>query len=127
MPTYAFKCPACGAQVDTIMSIREYSAAPPAFFCCAQQMERFFEVVPALALHNALVSERHYEGLQASDGTPIDTRAKHRAYMQANNLTTVDDFASTWKRDAQERAARIAGDDPQRAHDIAQAIAKHGG
>lgn len=127
MPTYAFKCQACGAQLDTVMGIREYAAAPPTFFCCSAPMERFFEVVPALALHNALASERHYENLRAQDGTPIDTRAKHRAYMKANNLTTVDDFSKTWKRDAEARASRLAGDDPQRARDIAQAIAKHGG
>ncbi len=127
MPTYAFKCQACGYQLDAVMSIREYVATPPAFFCCSKQMDRFFEVVPGLAIANALASERHYENLRAQDGTPIDTRAKHREYMRANNLTTVDDFSSTWKRDAQTREARIAGDDPQRARDIAQAIAKHGG
>lgn len=127
MPTYAFKCQACGAQLDTVMSIREYMAAPPTFFCCSSPMERFFEVVPAMAITNALVSERHYDGLRAPDGTPIDTRAKHREYMRANNLTTVDDFAGTWKRDAQAREARLSGDDPQRAQDVARAFAKHGG
>lgn len=127
MPTYAFKCLTCGAQLDTVMSIREYMAAPPAFFCCSTQMGRFFEVVPAMAITNALASERHYENLRAQDGTPIDTRAKHREYMRANSLTTVDDFSKTWKRDAEARADRLAGADPQRARDIAQAIAKHGG
>lgn len=125
MPTYAFKCQACGHQLDTVMSIREYMATPPAFFCCAQQMERFFEVVPAMAICNALASERHYEGLRAQDGTPIDTRAKHREYMRANNLTTVDDFASTWQRDAAQREARLAGVDPSRARDVADAVMFH--
>ncbi len=127
MPTYAFKCQSCGYQLDTVMSIREYVAAPPTFFCCAAPMHRHFEVVPAMAITNALASERHYENLRAPDGTPIDTRAKHRAYMKANNLTTVDDFSSTWKRDAEQRAARLAGDDPTRARDVAEAVAKLGG
>lgn len=127
MPTYAFKCQRCGAQMDAVMGIREYMAAPPAFFCCAQVMERFFEVVPALALHNAVASERHYDGLRAPDGSPIDTRAKHRAYMKANNVTTIDDFAGTWRKAAEERKARLAGEDPQRARDIAEAVAKLGG
>lgn len=125
MPTYAFKCHHCGAQMDAVMSIREYVAAPPAFFCCSTQMERFFEVVPAMAISNALASERHYDGLRAQDGTPIDTRAKHREYMKRNNLTTIDDFASTWQRDAKERAARMAGHDPTRARDVAEALAFH--
>jgi hypothetical protein len=77
-----------------------------------------------MALANALASERHYDGLRAQDGTPIDTRAKHRAYMRANNLTTADDFAETWKRDARERAERLAGEDPQRRADVARAISE---
>jgi len=127
MPTYTFRCEKCGAITHHVMSIREYVAAPPGFFCCSQQMDRFFEVVPAMAISNALASERHYEGLRAQDGTPIDTRAKHRAYMKANNLTTVDDYSSTWRKAAEERAATLSGNDPQRARDIADAIAKHGG
>lgn len=127
MPTYSFRCDKCGAQMDAVMSIREYMATPPAFFCCATQMERFFEVVPAMAISNALASERHYDGLRAQDGTPIDTRAKHREYMRRNNLTTVDDFSSTWRKDAEAREARMAGIDPDRARDVADAVAKHGG
>lgn len=45
---------------------------------------------------DALVSDRHYDGMRASDGTPIDTRAKHREYMRRNNLTTADDFKNEW-------------------------------
>ena len=127
MPTYSFRCGKCEAILSHVMSIRDYVAAPPAFFCCAVQMDRHFEVVPALAISNALASERHYEGLRAQDGTPIDTRAKHRAYMQANKLTTVDDYSSTWRKDAEARAARMAGDDPSRVRDIAAAVAKLGG
>jgi hypothetical protein len=127
MPTYTFRCAACGAGQSAVMSIREYIAAPPTFFCCAQPMERFFEVVPGLAIGNALAGDRHYDGMRATDGTDISTRAKHRAYMKANNLTTADDFSSTWKRDAQERTARVAGHDPSRVQDVAQAVAKHSG
>lgn len=51
-----------------------------------------------------VVNDRHYDGLRATDGTPIDTRAKHREYMRRNGLTTIDDFTKTWERAAQERA-----------------------
>lgn len=127
MPTYTFACAVCGAPFSTVMSIREYSAAPPTFVCCGQPAERFFEVAPAMALHNALASERHYDGLRAPDGTPIDTRAKHREYMRANNLTTVDDFAATWQRDAERRQARLAGEDASRVADVAAAVRQLGG
>ncbi len=127
MPTYTFRCATCGRTQDAIMSIRSYSEAPPTFVCCLAQMERFISVVPGLAVHNALASERHYDGLTATDGTPIDTRAKHRAYMRERGLTTIDDFTETWKREAQAREARIAGEDKTRASDIAQAIEQLGG
>jgi len=124
MPTYTFRCPGCGAITNAMMSIREYVAAPPVFVHCGQTSERFFEVVPAMALTNALASERHYDGLRAQDGTPIDTRAKHRAYMRERGLTTIDDFKQTWAKEAEARTARLAGEDPSRAADVAQAIAK---
>jgi len=42
--------------------------------------------------HNRVIGDSHYDGLRATDGTDISTRAKHRAYMKAHNLTTIDDF-----------------------------------
>jgi hypothetical protein len=127
VPTYAYRCATCGRVDEHVMSIHAYVSNAPAFYCCAAQMPRFISVAPGVALGNALASERHYDGLRAPDGTPIDTRAKHREYMRANNLTTVDDFAGTWKRDAEQREARLAGVDPARARDVADAVTKHGG
>jgi hypothetical protein len=124
IPTYNFLCHACEREQEIVASISEYVRHPPALFCCSRRMERFISVAPAMALHNAIASERHYDGLTAPDGTPIDTRAKHRAYMKANNLTTADDFAGTWKKDAEQRAARLEGTDPTRAADVARAIAQ---
>jgi hypothetical protein len=120
MPTYAFKCTRCGRIVDQFMSLGEYVRNPPTFVCCADVMERHIDSAPGLGL----VGERHYEGLRAQDGTPIDTRAKHREYMRRNNLTTIDDYAQTWKREAEVREARLAGHDPSRKLDVAEAIAK---
>lgn len=127
MPTYAFRCDECGRVAEPVMSISEYVRNPPALACCGALMQRYINVVPGLACHNALASERHYDGLTATDGTPIDTRAKHREYMRSRNLTTIDDYAETWKRQAQEREARMAGEDKTRAADVAQAILSLGG
>lgn len=51
----------------------------------------------------ALWNDRHYDGVQATDGTDISTRKKHREYMKRHNLTTTDDFKQTW---AQAQTAR---------------------
>ena len=127
MPTYAFACHLCGSRRELVMSISSYVNDRPHPECCGHEMQRHFEVVPGLALFNVLASDRIYEGLRATDGTDISTRAKHREYMRANKLTTVDDFKDTWARQAREYEARIAGEDPQRAMDIKHAIDKLGG
>lgn len=53
----------------------------------------------------ALWGDRSYDGLKATDGTDISSRTKHREYMKANNLATVDDFKQTWAK-AQEQRER---------------------
>lgn len=45
---------------------------------------------------DALISDRHYDGMRATDGTDISSRAKHREYMRRNNLTTIDDYKQEW-------------------------------
>lgn len=127
MPTYTFACHLCGAKRDLVMSISTYVRDRPQPQCCGELMQRHFTVVPGLALHNALASDRIYEGLRADDGTDISTRAKHRAYMRERGLTTMDDFKDTWAKDAREREARMAGRDAQRSQDIARAVEALGG
>lgn len=51
----------------------------------------------------ALWNDRHYDGVQATDGTDISTRKKHREYMKRNNLATVDDFSQTWAKSQKAR------------------------
>ena len=123
MPTYTFACDRCGAIYDTVMSIAQYTSTPPLIDCCGQRMHRHFGSAPGLGM----VGESHYEGLRASDGTDISTRAKHRAYMKANNLTTIDDFRDTWKKNERERELRLQGIDRERATDLKHAIDKLGG
>jgi hypothetical protein len=45
----------------------------------------------------------------ASDGTVIDSRAKHRAYMKRNKLTTMDDYTDTWAKARKERESFYQG------------------
>ena len=51
----------------------------------------------------ALWGDRSYDGMKAPDGTDISTRTKHREYMKANGVTTMDDFKETW---AQAKVSR---------------------
>jgi hypothetical protein len=113
--------------MEHVSSIAEYVRNPPAFFHCGQAMQRHFTVAPGAAIANAQFNDRHYQDMKATDGTDISTRAKHRAYMKAKGLTTADDFKDTWKKAATERQATMAGHDPSRAQDIAQAVRKLGG
>lgn len=122
MPTYAYRCIECGARHDCVMSMRAYIDTPPQPYHCGRPMQRHIEA-PALAM----VGESHYDGLRASDGTDISTRAKHRRYMKERNLTTVDDFQNVWKDAARKREQMLAGIDAERPGDIARAIEKLGG
>jgi hypothetical protein len=66
--------------------------------------------------------EAHYDGLRATDGTPIDTKKKHRLYMQANNLTTSDDYKETWAKKAAERDAFFAAGQKDRPDTVPERI-----
>jgi len=70
-----------------------------------------------------LWNDRSYTDLRATDGTDISSRAKHRAYMKANGLTTMDDFKGEWASAEQRRADYYQGRKGSVTRDdIAQAI-----
>jgi hypothetical protein len=102
MPTYAYSCVKCTRVEEHLRSISEYLHNPLAFFCCGEQMQRFFGPSGNSTL-NPLAGDRSYAGLRAPDGSDISTRSKHREYMRRNGLTTADDFTETWKRAEAER------------------------
>lgn len=124
IPTYDWRCAKCAEPFTLFMSISSYIHDKPAPVHCGALMVRELAVVPGLATSNALAGERHYDGMRAQDGSDISSRAKHRAYMKAHNVTTVDDFKDTWKKAADQRAATLSGNDASRVADIAQAVAK---
>lgn len=62
---------------------------------------------PALPVDSgALWGDRGYDGQRATDGADISTRTKHREYMRAHGLTTMDDFKDTWAK-AQAQRERL--------------------
>lgn len=115
MPTYDYKCGVCHCETSEFQSISEYCKNPRRPVCIhdgeSHIMERKLSVNPAMSgLANAMAGDRHYDGMRATDGTDISTRTKHRQYMKANGLTTVDDFKNTWKDAAKERANFRSGE-----------------
>lgn len=71
-----------------------------------------------------LMLDGHYEGLQATDGTPIDTRRRHQEYMRRNGVAMADDFRGVWARAAEHRAdlATTGGDHAARRRTIERVI-----
>ena len=52
-----------------------------------------------------LMTGGFYEGLQATDGTPIDTRARYHAYLKQTGAAAPGDFVETLAQKKAEREA----------------------
>jgi hypothetical protein len=75
-------------------------------------------------------SDRLYSDapFKAHDGTVIDSRRKHKAYMRRHGLTTTDDFQRGWARDAEKRERFYQGESTaDRRDDVRRAMEKHRG
>lgn len=72
-------------------------------------MERKLSVVPGVAGAYVLAGDRHYEGLQATDGADISSRTKHRKYMKESGLAMESDYKETWSKARKEREALRTG------------------
>lgn len=83
-------------------------------------------IQPSRQEHDGLLwNDRSYDGLRATDGTPINSRTKHREYMKRNGLTTMDDFKNEWAQAEKQRADYYQGRKGSVSrNDIAQAIAQ---
>ena len=79
-----------------------------------------YEAEPRLVKGDStLWNDRAYQDM----GDPrFNSRSSHRAYMKANNLTTVDDMTGVWKKNELARNQIKAGIDPGRKEDIGRAM-----
>lgn len=110
MPTYDYRCATCGREESVFQTIHEYVRGPIRPKCLHGEMERKLTVNPAMSgIANALAGDRHYDGLQATDGTPIDTRTKHRQYMKEKGYALASDFKETWAAAARDRELKRLG------------------
>ena len=72
----------------------------------------------------ALWGDRSYEGMVAPDGTDISSRTKHREYMKAKGVTTMDDFKDSWAKAKVEREHYVQHGGSFKRADIERAIYK---
>ena len=79
---------------------------------------------PELAKHAPIQMDRFYENTQATDGTDIGSRRKHREYMKEHGLTTTDDFKGAWSQASRERDAIRQGvaDKKERREQVERAL-----
>ena len=70
----------------------------------------------------ALWGDRSYDGLRAPDGTDISTRTKHREYMKAAGVTTMDDFKDSWAKAKESRERYYTEGGSFKRADIERAI-----
>lgn len=68
--------------------------------------------------------ELTYGGLKATDGTPLDSKRKHREYMQRNGLALSSDYTETIAKDSVQRVRRAHGelDRAERRETIGRAL-----
>jgi hypothetical protein len=71
---------------------------------------------------SALWGDRNYEGMVAPDGTDISSRTKHREYMKAKGLTTMDDFKDSWAKAKESRERYYTEGGSFKRADIERAI-----
>jgi putative FmdB family regulatory protein len=109
MPTYDYRCAACGTTAAVVQSIGEYCRAPNRPVCCAATMERVLSAVAGLAISNPLAGDRHYEGLASTDGVNIGSRSRHRQYMKDKGVTMASDYRNTWATAQREREKLRSG------------------
>ena len=70
----------------------------------------------------ALWGDSSYEGMKAPDGTDISSRTKHREYMKAKGVTTMDDFTGTWAKAKESRERYMTEGGSFKRADIERAI-----
>ena len=82
------------------------------------------EPPPEYADSGALWGDLNYRETKGPAGEDLSTRTKHREFMRARGLTTVDDFTNEWARAAKEREDfhRTGGDHKARRETIERAI-----
>jgi hypothetical protein len=71
------------------------------------------------------MTDGHYEGTRATDGTDLSSRRKHAEYMKRNDLAMATDYTQTWAKASKAREDMLSGkpfDSRSRRESIAKAM-----
>lgn len=85
--------------------------------CGAVRFER-------LTARGEIVTYSHLEGLRATDGTPIDTRARRDEYMRLNGLAHADDYREAMPKAREARERFFRGEDPAIRREVAETVGR---
>lgn len=71
-----------------------------------------------------IISDAHYDGTRATDGTDISTRRRHQEYMHATGYAVSSDFKETWAKARTEKEAFYSGTSTSHAKSVESAVDK---
>ncbi len=65
---------------------------------------------PVEAKDAPIMAGRFYENLRTTDGTPINSRRQHQAFMKEKGLAVISDYKNHLEQKAHEREKMLKGD-----------------
>lgn len=72
-----------------------------------------------------IITYSHLDGLRATDGTDISSRAKRDEYMRLNGLAHAEDYSrEAWPKAQEARAKFFAGEDPAIRREVAETVGR---
>lgn len=92
MPTYLYKCPECGCQIDHICRIKDRPEAIPCPRHCLGMMTQVI-TAPTLKLSDAVNVpwiRRAMNYLEPEHANKYDTREKYQGYLKEKGLRPTD-------------------------------------
>lgn len=86
------------------------------------ELVEVFREPPGPRVH--LQTDRGFDNLRATDGTPINSRSKWSRYMKENNLTLASDWTESWDKAAAKRESLFKGGPDAQRHATIEKVKK---
>jgi hypothetical protein len=69
-----------------------------------------------------VLGDLHYLDTRGPNGEDLSTRTKHREFMRASGLTTMDDYKTEWRKAAEKRSALLNNTDQPTKRERREAV-----